>query len=220
MTAGRRERKAAQTRLDLMAALRDRLAKRPLEDINVRELAEAADVSEATFYNYFPSKADLAIYFIQIWSVDMGWHARVADPAGPRAAITAIFDHTAAAVAAAPRVMGEVIAVQARLEGKVAPPPLSPLDKQLAFPDRPGIEALDALGLDGLLPPRLLRARTIGELPLWLDLDAAFLALVSVFFGVPLILARRAPGQLAAAYRQQLALVWAGLAAPARKDAP
>ena len=177
MTDGRRDRKLAQTRLALLAALRERLAERPLEEINVRELAEAADVSEATFYNHFPTKTDLAVYFVQLWSIDAGWHAAAADRHGPRAAITAIFDATAADVARAPRVMGEVIAVQARLSGKASLPPLTALEKRLAFPERPGVDAIDALGLDGLLPPRI-----------------------------------------AAAYRAQLAIVWAGLAATAGKD--
>lgn len=215
VTDSRRERKQAQTRLDLLSALRVGLADRPLEDIGVRELADAADVSEATFYNYFPTKADLAIYFVQVWSIDVGWHAAAAQARGPRAAITAIFDATAHAIAASPRVMGELIAVQARMGGKVAPAPLSALEKRLAFPDRAGIEALDSIGLDGLLPPYLAAARECGELPADVDGDAALLALVSVFFGVPLLLARRAPARVAAAYRQQLAIVWAGLTATA-----
>lgn len=220
MTENLRERKHARTRLDLLAALQAGLAERAFEDIGVRELAAAADVSEATFYNYFPAKADLALYFVQVWSVGVGWHAAVAEPRGPLAAITAIFDATAADIAAYPRVMGELIAVQARLGGKLALAPLSRLEKRLAFPDRPGVEDLEAIGLDGLLPPRLAAARARGELPADLDLDAALLALVSVFFGVPLILARRAPALIAGAYRQQLAIVWAGLAATARKELP
>jgi AcrR family transcriptional regulator len=218
VTDGRRDRKLAQTRLALLTALRERLAERPLEEINVRELAEAADVSEATFYNHFPTKTDLAVYFVQLWSVDAGWHAAAADRHGPRAAITAIFDATAADVARAPRVMGEVIAVQARLSGKATPPPLTALEKRLAFPDRPGVDAIEAIGLDGLLPPRIAAARACGELPAGGDDSAAFLALTSVFFGVPLLLARRAPAAIAAAYRAQLAIVWAGLTATAGKD--
>lgn len=217
MTESRRERKHAQTRLELLWALRDRLADRPLEDIGVRELADAADVSEATFYNYFPTKADLALYFVQVWSVDVGWHAAQARAAGPRAAITAIFDATAAQIARAPRVMGEIIAVQGRLDATPTITPMSALEKRLAFPDRAGVDAIDAIGLDGLLRPLIAQARARRELPTAVDGDAALLALVSVFFGVPLILARRAPAMVAAAYRAQLAITWAGLTASARK---
>ncbi len=217
MNEGRRERKHAQTRLALLGALRDRMATRPLEEIGVRELAEAADVSEATFYNYFPSKADLALYFVQVWTIDVGWHAAQAGAAGPRAAIAAIFEATAQQIVLAPRVMGEIIAVQSRLDVTPSLAPMSALEKRLAFPERAGIEAIEAIGLDGLLPPLLVAARKCGELPRTVNLDAALLALVSVFFGVPLILARRAPTTIAAAYRQQLAITWGGLAAPARK---
>jgi len=218
--AGRNQRKRARTRLALLWAFRDRLAERPIEDINVRELTEAIDVSEATFYNHFASKADLAVYFVQLWSIDAGWHAAAARPNGPRAAITAIFDATAADITRAPRVMGEVIAVQARMADRPEPDPLSAIEKQLAFPDRPGIEAIEGIGLDGLLKPLLRDACASGELPSKLDQDAALLALASVFFGVPLILARRAPELVGAMYRRQLDIVWAGLCAVARKESP
>ena len=217
MNEGRRERKHAQTRLDLLRALEEALKRGPLEEVSVRELALAADVSEATFYNYFPTKADLAFYFVQLWSIDVGWHAAAADPRGPRAAIAAVLDATAASIVAAPRLMGEVIAVQARLTGKAALAPVSALEKRLAFPDRAGIEAIDAVGLDGLLVPRIAAARASGALPAAVDEQAALLSLAAIFFGVPLLLARRAPAQVASAYRQQLDIVWAGLAATARK---
>jgi AcrR family transcriptional regulator len=209
----RRDRKLARTRLDLLDALRTRLAKRPLEEISIRELADAADISEATFFNHFPTKADLAFYFVQLWSLDAGWHARRAEPRGARAAIEAILDATAADVAAHPRVMAEVIAFQARMPGKVALRPVSRAERRLAFPDRDGIDELEDRGLDGLLPALIDRAIERGELPRTVDRQAAFLAITNVFFGVPLILGPRAPEQVAAAYRQQLDLVWKGLSA-------
>lgn len=208
----RRDRKLAQTRLDLVAALRDRLAERPLEEISVRELAEAADISEATFFNHFPTKADLAFYFVQIWSLDVGWRAGRAAARGARAAIEAILDATAELVAAHPRVMAEVIALQARLPGKLALRPVSRAERLLAFPDREGIDAIEDRGLDGLIPALLDLAVERGELPPTVDRQAAFLAITNVFFGVPLILGPRAPHTVAAAYRQQLDIVWKGVA--------
>jgi len=208
---GRRDRKLARTRLDLLDALRTRLTERPFEEISVRELAEAADISEATFFNHFPTKADLAYYFVQLWTLDVGWHAHRAAPRGARAAIEAILDATAAQVAEHPRVMAEVIALQARMPDKVALRPVSRAERELAFPDRDGILALEDRGLDGLIPSLLERAVATGELPPTLDRQAAFLAITNVFFGVPLILGPRAPHLVAAAYRQQLDIVWKGV---------
>lgn len=51
----RRELNKARTREALLDALRTQLAQRGLAEINVEEIAEAADVSRRTFFNYFPS---------------------------------------------------------------------------------------------------------------------------------------------------------------------
>lgn len=51
----RRELNKARTREALLDALRSQLAQRGLSELNVEEIAEAADVSRRTFFNYFPS---------------------------------------------------------------------------------------------------------------------------------------------------------------------
>lgn len=65
---GLRARKAARTRLAIAAALEERLLDRDLHDISVDELAEAANVSRMTFFNYFPSKRD-AVDFLLVTMV-------------------------------------------------------------------------------------------------------------------------------------------------------
>lgn len=206
-----RERKAARLRLDLMTALRDRLNERPLESIPVRELCDAVEISQGTFFNHFPSKADLAFYFVQLWTLDVAWHVAQARGRGARAALDAVFDVTAAQASAHPRVMAEIIAFQARMPSALRPRPVGLVERAMAFPDRAGLDALEDGGLDALLPPLIARAIADGDLPASLDRQAAFLALVNVFFGVPLVLGPRAPSLIGAAYRQQLDLVWAGL---------
>lgn len=53
---GLRERKAAATRLAIVEALYTRLSFTSLADISVEQLAEDANVSRMTFFNYFPTK--------------------------------------------------------------------------------------------------------------------------------------------------------------------
>jgi AcrR family transcriptional regulator len=208
-----RRRKQAQTRLALLRALLARLdGSRTLDAINVRELCNDASISEASFFNYFPAKTDLLVYFIRLWSLDLAWRVRhELAAASAREAIEAILVSTARQMAAHPGVMPEIIAFQARV---IAPPAgaLDVADRLAAYPDRPGITEVPAVGLDGLLPPLIDRAVRNRELPSSLDRRAAFLALTSLFFGVPLMLQRRDPSGVERAYRQQLALLWAGLA--------
>jgi AcrR family transcriptional regulator len=56
---GLRERKKEQTRLNIARTARRLFSERSFEAVTVAEVARAADVSEATVFNYFPTKEDL-----------------------------------------------------------------------------------------------------------------------------------------------------------------
>lgn len=54
--AGRRERKAAETRLALFRAAVALFAERGFHNVTVEDITEAADVGKGTFFNYFRTK--------------------------------------------------------------------------------------------------------------------------------------------------------------------
>ena len=56
---GLRERKKQQTRQLIADTARRLFAERSFEEVTVAEVARAADVAEATVFNYFPTKEDL-----------------------------------------------------------------------------------------------------------------------------------------------------------------
>jgi AcrR family transcriptional regulator len=56
---GLRERKKQQTRRAIAAAAKRLFLERGFEQVSVAEVARAADVSEQTVFNYFPTKEDL-----------------------------------------------------------------------------------------------------------------------------------------------------------------
>jgi AcrR family transcriptional regulator len=53
---GRRERKAAQTRLKLFRCALQLFAESGFQNVTVEDITEAADVGKGTFFNYFASK--------------------------------------------------------------------------------------------------------------------------------------------------------------------
>jgi AcrR family transcriptional regulator len=100
VTTGLRERKKLATRLALHRAALQLVAERGIDGVSVDDIAERADVSPRTFFNYFPTKDDALI------GLDPTYPVRLADafsarPAGesPVQALRAVLRDQAAEMA-------------------------------------------------------------------------------------------------------------------------
>jgi len=62
---GLRERKKHKTRQLIAAAAKELFTSRGFENVSVAEIARAAEVSETTVFNYFPTKEDLIFYGLE-----------------------------------------------------------------------------------------------------------------------------------------------------------
>jgi len=69
--AGLRERKKQKTRQAIFDTARRLFGERRFEDVTVAEIARAADVSEVTVFNYFPTKEDLFYGGMQFFEEDL-----------------------------------------------------------------------------------------------------------------------------------------------------
>lgn len=207
-----RERKYAQTKIALMKAAIQRLSKTPFESLSVKGLCDSVPVSEATFFNYFPRKSDLLAYIAQLWVLEVAWHGQqVARETPGLPVIQSVFDRTAQQIQAQPRLMGELIAWQARLREKPELAPLTLAERQLAFPDLEGIDETSGAGLEALLAANVQKAIERNDLPGNTPLNTVMAALLSIYYGVPLALRLANPAAIGNMYRQQLLLLWAGL---------
>ena len=70
-----RDRKFAETKISLLNSFIDMLNKRPMEDISVKELCESIPVSDVTFFNYYPHKNELLVYYTQLWSIEVEYYS-------------------------------------------------------------------------------------------------------------------------------------------------
>jgi len=66
-------------------------------------------------------------------------------------------------------------------------------------------------GVEATLSQQLQRAIDLGQLPANTHLPTVMVSLVSLFHGVAMALLHANPGAIAGMYRQQLALLWAGV---------
>ena len=214
-TIAHKEKKHARTKLALLDAVLALIREKSLDEIPVIDICEAAGVSRATFFNYFSSKNDLLIYFIQLWTVEVAYQARLASAAvGGLCAIEEIFRHTARLCREHPEIMAESIAFQARRKEDPRPdtvPLLTEAEKSLRFPHIKDFTGLEQGGLQSIFPPALMNAVRLGELPADLDIQATTFALAVIFFGVPATLGPARAEMYAELYIQQLKLLWTGI---------
>ena len=218
-----RQRKFARTRLALASALSKALVQQALSEVSVKALCREAEVSEATFFNYFPSKQALMAYLAQLWLLELGWHAQAAAEASQGlSAIHQLFAHSARTCVSRPGLMQELIAWLARGGRLNTSIELCPFERSIAFPELAGIETTPVKGVDAWIVPQLEMAIKSGELPENTLIPTLLSLLLAVVFGVPLTLLPTKPGKIADMYQQQLQLVWSGTRAAAlgRQTAP
>jgi AcrR family transcriptional regulator len=211
-----RQRKFARTRLALARVLADALGEESFAEVAVKRLCRTAEVSEATFFNYFPRKQDLLTYLAHLWLLELGWHVqRAASEAKGLPVVDKLFAEVARTCERRPGVLAELLAWIARGGGLHTGLDISELEKQLAFPELPGIENVPIQGLDAWLLPQVEAAISRGDLPENALRPLVLGALLAMLLGVPLTLLGSDPARIASAYRQQLALVLAGIRATA-----
>jgi AcrR family transcriptional regulator len=68
---GLRERKKQQTREAIAETARSLFVERGFEAVRVAEIARAADVSEKTVFNYFPTKEDLVFWRLEAFEAEI-----------------------------------------------------------------------------------------------------------------------------------------------------
>jgi AcrR family transcriptional regulator len=207
-----RERKFARTRLTLAEIVTNHLENAPLEALSVKALCERAQISEATFFNYFPRKEAIVVYLDKLWSLELNWYGvQVAGQQKGLSVIEALFRYAAIQIQKKPGLMGEIIAHQARERTRVPLPDITPAELFMAFRDLAGIQDIGEESLETIFRKALQQAIDKGELPPNTLVAAAMMGLVSIFYGVPLAIQHTSPGTIGPMYRQQLALLWAGL---------
>lgn len=183
-----KERKFARTRMGLTAGLLKLLETRPYEEIKITELCQFAQISEPTFYNYFPEKDDLIFHYIQIWSLMVTVFAEEQKMASSGyGLLLSLFQYTAKESKKNPRILLEIIAFQAKKKHRLKTNGLTIVERKLMFPNFEGIEMMPIGGVEMVLENAMYLSQKNRELPEKTDWEGLSLTIASSFFGIPII---------------------------------
>lgn len=71
-----REKKFARTKVAITFNLIEKLLHTPFENISVKEICREVEISEATFFNYFPKKSDIIDYYTTLKMYQNFWNLK------------------------------------------------------------------------------------------------------------------------------------------------
>ena len=209
-----REKKFALKKVEILKIMLEKTETKSLDEISVKEIADAAMISEGTFFNYFPKKTDLLVYFIQMWCIEAVYltEQKFAKTSGLKK-IESFMQYSFNNVTIGNnRIMYEIISYQAlNAQGiYIDLKTISDAEKIIAFPYHNDIEKLQLTSFENIIIDYILLAIELGEIPKQTDVSKLMIILGSLFFGLPLVL-KKYPEMISESLSSALQAIWTAL---------
>ncbi len=152
-----RKEKAARLKVNVLTHTLRLIGKKPFQDLYVDEICAAVRMSKVTFFKYFPQKEDLLLYYFRLWCLRCAVELRDNHREG-LAGVYYLADRLSAACEEHPGMMLSLIGYLSDLKRPPKPFPVKPEEKQVLYPDRPGIREVEILSLERMLEKFSLEA--------------------------------------------------------------
>jgi len=208
-----REKKHARTKIALMKAFLERLRYSRFENISIKEVCKNVEVSEGTFFNYFPEKIDLITYYVNLMTMKMIWNARRKVPRGRCLALINAFFEEMADEFTKVNIAYELISIMVVQHARPKKAMITDVEKRLVFPDLSGIEDVPPLFIDEFLRECIEQALNNGELPGRVNINDALVSLMAINIGTPIAVKFHDAKSVKYHYLRHLQLLWKELGA-------
>jgi AcrR family transcriptional regulator len=206
-----REKKHARTKLALMNAFTERLQKSRFEDISIRDVCRSAEISEGTFFNYFPEKIDVIIYYVNLMTMKFIWKARQKTPKGKYIALINSFFEELADDLTRINITYEIISIMIVQNKKPKKAIISNAEKHLFFPDLDGIEDISPILMVEYFKECIEGALKNRELPRSVNIDNALVSLMTIMVGTMIAIKFSKIKNIKYQYLRQLQILWTEL---------
>jgi len=214
-----RERKHANTKIMLMNAFIKRLEKVRFDDISIRQICKSVEISEGTFFNYFPEKIDVVNYYMHCMFLRILAMARKdVEPGKYLALINATFCRLAEESLKYSNIVYQMISLMILQLQKPKVVAISNLERQILFPGMQGIDNVKVMSIEDFLNECLIGAVNKGELPRNIKIDDVLVSLMTILSGTLLATKFTTNRDKSYHYMRQLKLLWYGLGVKIRTD--
>lgn len=208
-----RETKHAKTKIAIVNVFMKRLEKTRFDDISIRQICKSVEISEGTFFNYFPEKIDIINYYMHLMFLKVVFNARKDAPQGEYISlINAFFVHLAE-ILNYNNIVYQVISLLIVQQEMPKTAVISNLERQIFFPGYEGIENIQPMLVDDFLRECLTGAVNNHELPKNIKIDDILVSLITILSGTLLAVKFSAVKDRSYHYMRQLRLLWDGLGA-------
>lgn len=183
-----REKKYAKTKKDILDSYSRVLKRNKGEEASVKETCILAEISEQTFFNYFPKKEDLMHYYAKLWSLDIVYHSDIAKKRSCNLeAIKDIFNRSANVYYRKnPYLIFELLKINSNstIYNNLKNKKITLAEKEIFFPKFDGIEDFEAeLDFCNIIKPFVFQAAKNDEIRKDNKINEVVLFLRSLFFG-------------------------------------
>jgi AcrR family transcriptional regulator len=184
-----------------------------MPDIPIRDICEKAEISESTFYNYFPQKIDLINYIVSLYNRRRIFETnnKVSDD-DPIKWINVYFENTIDIMIEMENLSNEVLATIIRERVKPEKIQVTKLEFFYMFPEKENIEAFQsALTIKECFDEIVEKLVKRDLLKSNIDSIDVSVALKIIMGGIPLISALYGDDKLKSIVRKQISLVLQGV---------
>lgn len=202
-----REKKHAKTKIALANAFIDRLKTTRFCDISIKEVCQDVEVSEGTFFNYFPQKLDVISFYHQLHFLKVEWEiSQKENKYEPLKLLECAFDMFAETIKK-PYLFYEIVSVFTAEHVKPKEEDLTPAEKFFAYPDCEGIEHTKVESLDKFFLKYVKQAKKRGQIGKNISTTDAVTALKAVLVGVPLAIETEEFDKIPKIFKKQLGML-------------
>jgi AcrR family transcriptional regulator len=200
-----------------MNAFIERLRNSRFEDIAIKDVCKSAEISEGTFFNYFPEKIDVITFYVNLMTMKVIWKAQKKAPNGKYIALINAFFEELADEFTKLDITYELISIMVVQHEKPKKTIIPDIEKNLVFPNLAGIEDTPPFLIDEFFIECMEGALKNGELPGSVNIDNALVSLMTIMVGTLIavkfsdVVKFRDVKSVKHNYLRQLQMLWTGL---------